>query len=36
MAYNPVVWRDDCGYMTRDSLYILLEGKEQVPDDVVS
>lgn len=35
MSCSSVIWRDDYGYMTLDILYILLEGKEQVPNDVV-
>lgn len=35
--YSYVIWRDqnECGYATRDNLFVLLEGKENVPDNVV-
>lgn len=35
MACSSVVWRDDYGFTTLESLYILLEGKDQVLDDVI-
>lgn len=35
MSYSSIIWIDDYGYTTHGSLYIILKGKEQVPDDVV-
>lgn len=35
MSYIYVILRDYNGYTTRDNLYIILERKEQVVDDVV-
>lgn len=32
---GSVVWRDDCGFTTHENIYVLLEGKGQVPDNVV-
>lgn len=36
ILYRSVIWRDNYGYMKHDSLYVLLEGKEQELDDVVN
>jgi len=33
--FSSIVWRSDCGHRTREHVYILLEGKDPVPDDIV-
>ena len=33
--HSTVVWRNEYGFTTRDHLFVLLEGREPVPDDVV-
>lgn len=35
MLYSFIIWRDNYRYTTNANLYVLLEGKEQVPNDVI-